>query len=533
MKTTALFILILVLPAFALGGTRTNDSLLKVLDKVILERTSYTEARERAVEKLKHQKSFVKNSSERYEINKGIIDKYNSFVFDSAEHYVKENLAIAYKTGNQVHILENKLHLSYIYSLSGLFLQALELLDSLDYNSLPTHLKVAYCWNRIRLYENLITYTGDARFSSGYKEGIDDYRSRVMQLLYNQSDEYRKECAFKFQQEGKFEEAADLLLPIFNKQEPGTHGFAMAAMSMAKNYKLQGLDEKEQYYLTLAAITDLQLAVKENEALLSLAVKLYGQNDIDRAYNYIKVALEDALYYNARFKNSVISRVQHIIEATYLKKIESQQRSLKLYSILTSVFVVILLIALFFNFIHNRALNRAKRELRSMNDKLLSLNTKLDEANIVKEKYIGYFMTQSAMYISKLDEFRRTVNRKIKVGQIDSLVKSSTAELEKEMEELFANFDVIFLKLFPNFIPEFNELLKPEERYKFEEEGKLNAELRIYALMRLGITDVCQIAVFLRYSVQTVYNYKSKVKGKLLIPSEHFDEKIRKIGSVC
>lgn len=531
MKNAALFLLFILYPVFGFSSVNKTDSLLKVLDKVIPERIKYTEAKETKIRELKELKRQAKHPEDIYNINREIINQYQSFVCDSAEFYINENFSIAEKLNNEEFIVQSKLNLSYIYSLSGLFLQASDILDSLNYEELPIHNKVWYCWNQIRFYENLIIYTDDVKFSKEYEEQKDAYRNKVMGLLYDQSDEYKKEYAFKLQQAGQFHEAIELLAPIFEKQQPGTHGYAMAAMSLAKVYKQAGQPKEEEYYLILAAITDVQLAVKENEALLSLAINLYENGDVNRAYNYIKVALEDALFYNARFKNSVIARVQPIIENTYLHKIEQQQRNLRLYSILISLFVVVLMVTLYYNYRHIKAVSKARKELRIMNDKLINLNKKLDEANLVKEKYIGYFMNQCAVYINKLYEYRKNVNRKIKTGQIDSLYISSSSALEKEVEELRSNFDTAFLKLYPNFVEEFNSLLRPEERYE-PEEGQLNTELRIFALIRLGITDVSQISVFLRYSLQTVYNYKSKVKGKSIIDSELFEEEVKKIGSL-
>lgn len=531
LKNTILFLFFLIYPAAVLGSVGNVDSLLQVLDKVVSGRASYTKAKEDRIAELKMQKSRSKALEERYNLNREIISEYQTFICDSAEHYIHENIAIAGTLNNDIFLLESKLTLSYIYSLSGLFLQASELMNSLDYDKLPEHCKVGYCWNSIRYYENLIIYTHDASFSKMYEEKKEDYRDKVMALLYDQSDEYKKECAFKMQQAGRFDEAIGLLLPIFEKQEPGSHRYAMSAMSLAKVYKLAGKPKEEEFYLILAAITDLQLAVKENEALLSLAIKLSENGDVNRSYNYIKVALDDALFYNARFKNSVIARVQPIIEDTYLHKIGQQQQNLRLYAGLTSLFVIVLAIALYFYYRQVKAVSKARKELRLMNDKLLRLNQKLDEANLVKERYIGYFMNQCAVYINKLYEYRKNVNRKIKTGQIDSIYNSSTSALEKDVEELRSNFDKAFLKLYPNFVEEFNSLLRKEERYE-PGEGQLNTELRIFALIRLGITDVSQIAVFLRYSIQTVYNYKSKVKGKSIIDSELFEEEVKKIGSL-
>jgi len=533
MKNIILLLLFLIYSAIGFCATANkNDSLLKVLDKVISERAKYTNAKENVIRKLKAQKGKETDLEERYNINKEIINEYQSFICDSAEFYINLNYAIAKKLNNEDFITESKLSLSNIYSLSGLFMQASAVFDSINYEELSTHYKPLYCWYKIRFYENLITYTDDFKFSKEYEGQKNDYRDKVKALWDKQSDEYQKEYAFQLQQAGQYEEAIELLTPIFEKEKPETHAYAMAAMSLAKVYKSAKNSAEQEYYLILAAITDIRLAVKENEALLSLAINLYDNGDINRAYNYIGVALDDALFYNARFKYSVIARVQPIIESIYLSKIAQQQLNLRLYSLLTSVFVIILAIALYFNYRHVKAVSKARKELRKMNEKLVRLNKKLDEANVVKERYIGYFMNQCAIYINKLYEYRKNVNRKIKTGQIDSLYKSSSVVLEQEAEELRTNFDKVFLTLYPNFVEEFNLLLKPQGRYVMEDKGQLNTELRIFALIKLGITDVSQIALFLRYSLQTVYNYKSKVKSKSIIDADQFEEEVKKTGTL-
>ena len=264
---------------------------------------------------------------------------------------------------------------------------------------------------------------------------------------------------------------------------------------------------------------------------MTARVNLYHEGDIDRAYNYIKVALDDAIFYNSRFKNTVIARIHPIIENTYLYKLEKQKQNLRFYILLTSLFVIALAITLFFTFKQTKIVSRAKKNLNIMNEELILLNKNLDEANLIKEKYVGYFMNQCAIYINKLDEYRKNVNRKIKTGQVDELYKSSSRPFEKELEGLYANFDKAFLKLYPHFVEEFNSLLIPDEQYRLEKD-QLNTELRIFALIRLGITDVGQIAVFLHYSVQTIYNYKSKVKRTSILDSNLFEEEVKKLGSL-
>lgn len=531
MKRTLCFTLFLLNFLFYVYADSENDSLLKVLDKVISERLVYTQKKETTIKELKTKKSGQNTPEALYNLNKEIIHQYETFVCDSAEQYIHENIEIAKKLGNEEYLLEGKLWLAFVYSLSGLFIQANDLFKSIQCADLPNHLKVLYCWNRIRYCENLIKYTDDVRFSNEYIAEKEAYRDTVMSILFDQSDEYRKEKAVKLQDKGNTREALQILTKIYDKQEHGTHGYAMMSMGLARSYRVVGSFELEEKYLILAAMTDTKLAVKENEALLTLAVNLYHKGDIDRAYNYIKVALGDAIFYNSRFKNTVIARIHPIIENTYLIRLEKQKQNLRFYIFLTSLFVVALGITLYFTYKQTKIVSRARKNLKGMNEELVALNQNLDEANLIKEKYIGYFMNQCAVYINKLDEYRKNVNRKIKTGQIDDLYKSSSRPFEKELDELYFNFDKAFLKLYPSFVEEFNSLLKTEERYKLEKD-QLNTELRIFALIRLGITDVGQIAVFLHYSVQTIYNYKSKVKRMSTFDSNLFEEQVKKLGSL-
>ncbi len=531
MKYILPFILIIILPCSLLGVENKTDSLLKELDKVISKRSNYLEIKEKKISDLKQEKELLSNEEEILDINREIINQYNSFICDSAEYYIKENLAIARQLDKKDIITESLLHLSYVYSLSGLFLQAAEIFSSMDYTHLPDHYKAWYCWNYIRYFENLIVYINDPRYAYSYEVEKEEWRDRVMNLLSDQSEEYKKELTHRLQQSSQFSEAEEILISIFRHQQPHTHQYAMAAMNLAKHYAQTAESEKESYYLILAAISDMELAVKENEALLSLAVKLYHDGDVDRAYNYIRIALDDALFYNARFKNSVIARIQPIIEDTYLQKIHSQQKNLRLYSIVTSLFVIFLIVTLSYLYIQIKAVSRAKKELRVMNDDLIQLNKKLDEANIVKEHYIGYFMNQCSVYINKLHRYHKNVNLNIKTGQMGNLHKFSTDEMVSDINELHTNFDKTFLALYPNFVTEFNSLLRNTEQYDLEK-NQLNNELRIFALIKLGITDVKQIAEFLHYSAQTVYNYKSKVKAKALVESDQFEDEVMKIGSI-
>ncbi len=509
------------------------DSLLQVLDKAINNRTVYLDTKIRQIDSIKDRLRNHSAAKDRYEIQNQLIFEYQTLNCDSSLAYIGRNIAIAKQLNDQKLMTESQVKLAFVLSISGLFTQAWEVLKQIDYDGLPQYLKVIYHWSYIRYYENLIKYTDHDNYNRQYESEIAKSRNSLMGLLDPKSDMYLKEKAFKLKAAGMFKESRDIQLHLFKKEKSDTHGYGMAAMGLAMIATELGEMQLVEEYLIMAAITDVRLAIKENESLLTLAIYLNKKGDVNRAFTYIQAALDDANYYNSRFRNTVIARTQPIIEATYLAKIDQQRKNLRLYAIVISIFAIILILTLYFLFKQMRIVSRARKKLNMTNEQLTLVNHKLDEANLVRERYIGYYLNQCAVYLDKLDDFRKNVYRKVKSRQLEDLqqLTSSNASLEKYAQDLYTDFDRTFLEVYPNFVDEFNSLLRPDEQYQLKKD-KLNTELRIFALIRLGISDVNQIAIFLRYSMQTIYNYKSKVKSKAITDAEHFEEKVRKLGAV-
>lgn len=509
------------------------DSLLNVLDKAIHNRAVYLAAKIHRIDAIKGQLKSHPAAMKRYEIQNQLIFEYQTLNCDSSLAYIDGNIAIANQLNDKMLMTESQVKLAFVLSISGLFTQAWDVLKQIDYNGLPQHLKVLYQWSTIRYYENLIKYTDHDNYNRQYESEIAKSRNSLMGLLGPNSDMYLKEKSFKLKAAGMFKESRDIQLHLFKKEKIDTHGYGMSAMGLAMIAKDLGETQLTEQYLAMAAITDVRLAIKENESLLTLAIYLNKKGDVNRAFTYIQAALDDANYYNSRFRNTVIARTQPIIEATYLAKIDQQRKNLRLYAIVISIFAIILILTLYFLFKQMRIVSRARKKLNMTNEQLTLVNHKLDEANLVRERYIGYYLNQCAVYLDKLDDFRKNVYRKVKSRQLEDLqqLTSSNASLEKYAQDLYTDFDRTFLEVYPKFVDEFNSLLRPDEQYQLKKD-KLNTELRIFALIRLGISDVNQIAIFLRYSMQTIYNYKSKVKSKAINDAEHFEEKVRKLGAV-
>lgn len=516
----------------AASSSRQIDSLMRVLDGVIGNRNLYLNAKEKHISELKKERSLMRPDREVYEKNKTLIEAYESFVCDSAKAYIRENLVIARRLRDTELISECAIRLALVYSMSGQFVQADRLFSMVDYNRLPDYLQALYGWARVKYLGNMAISTDEPHLQQEYIAERHQWRDSLVGLFSVDSDFYRKEVAARYQEMGNYTAAIPIYLDVFNKVDPDTHEYAMMAKGIADIFHRIGNVPEEKRHLLLSAITDTRLAVKENESLLSLAEMLYDEGDVERAYRYMQAALDDANFYNSRFKNSQIARVYPVVEKSYLEQLNEQQRRMRVYiSCMAGLALVLGLVALF-SYRQTRIISRSKADLKKANERLERASRKLTEANIIRERYVGYFMHQCSLNVNRLDEFRKNVNRKLKANQVNEVYTMSARPLEKELEELYVNFDKAFLNLYPNFIEEFNELLQPESRFAVTKD-RLNITLRIFALIRLGITDMTQIANFLHYSVQTIYNYKSRVRKVSLLAPEAFEEKVKKIGTLA
>lgn len=508
------------------------DSLLKVLDHVIDNRSVYLAAHEKHLADLKDERRTLRSEREVFDLNMQIYSAYESFVCDSAMHYLQENLAIGGRLRDSVLIKDVILRMALIEAKRGQFLQARDYFNSVNYNTLPGHLKALYGWSQLKYLGNMILSTDEAELQKQYRGELIGWRDSLINMFGVDSDLYRKEIAGRYNEMGNYKDALAIFLDLFKTEKPDTHDYAMMSKGLADIYRHIGDMEQYKRYLLLSAIADTRQAIKENESLLSLAEQLYSEGDVNRAYRYMRAALEDANFYNSRFKNAQIARIYPLVEISYIEMLNEQQRRLHLYLWCMALLSVIIGVVALLTYKQTRAVSRSRSELAKAKERLERASGKLAEANLIRERYVGYFMHQCSLNVNKLDEFRRNVNRKIKANQIDELYVLSSRPLEKELEELYLNFDKAFLNLYPNFIEEFNSLLQPDNRFT-PAKGRLNTPLRIFALIRLGITDMTQIANFLHYSVQTVYNYKSKVRKISLLTPEAFEEMVKKIGALA
>jgi tetratricopeptide (TPR) repeat protein len=309
--------------------------------------------------------------------------------------------------------------------------------------------------------------------------------------------------------------------------------FAVAASTLSFIYFYNHQPVKSKEMLIRAAIADTRSCTKETLATLNLADMLYKEGDVENAYRYVKIALEDANFYGARHRKVQVAAVFPIIEGQQLSMVESRRKMLLWYS---SIITVLSLLTIAFAIIiykQFKNLREAKRVISQANDILTETNHQLGDANKIKEEYIWYYFNTTADYINKLDSLKKSMDLKLMTKKIDELRFSvDSINIKKEREDLYHNFDMVFLKLFPDFVTVFNSFFKEEDRLILKDNQLLNTELRIFALIRMGIHDNEKIAKILDYSVTTIYTYKTRIRSKSLLPNEEFDKRIMAIRAI-
>lgn len=546
------------------------DSLLNLLDKTIASRDAFVEQKEQKIKGLRRELAASNHSpNDIYFINNQLFEEYKVYRFDSALHYVYANMELAQSQQNEEWVNETKLHLSTVLTSTGMYKESIENLEGIDKNRLQKRLRGYYYQEHKLVYEALHQYALDEKYAPTYFFKAKNYQDSLLHALSPQSVDYLLELGLIHITNDKLQLAEKIYLDICNnKLTPDTALYAKATATLAQIYEQQGKTGLQKKYLILSAITDIQKVVKENASLKNLAGLLYQEGQIERANRYIEYALEDANFYNARLRKLEISKAYPIINRAYQLQSEKQNNSLRLFIKLIAAISILLIVALAYIFFQMRRLARARKELyqlnkelHQVNDQLKELNQKLQEtndqlkrtnqqlhetneelnasnhklheANYIKEEYIGHFLNQCSVYIDKLESYQKIARKKILTKQLDELLQmTEPGELLKaELKEFYVNFDTAFLHIYPNFVEEFNALLHNDKHIELKTGELLNTELRIFALIRLGINDSYKIASFLRYSPNTIYNYRAQIKNKSLVERELFEQFVMSIGS--
>lgn len=517
-------ILFLILCSTLNARPSYTDSLrlmLQQLDQVVENRSIYDNRKEQKIERLKESIPLAGNDSVRYEIYNKLFREYFNYQTDSALHYVslKENLAKAKHWDYEDELRMNR---SELFSTMGMYKEAIDMLEKIDSKKLSTsQLRYYYSmWNS--LYGLIAGYSLTQKERDIYYQTSTMYRDSLIPLYSPDVEIYYRLQAGQFIARKAYQEAVDVLKSVPTELLEG-HSIGLVAFDLSTAYEGLGDTEQEMYYLAKSAIVDLKLSIKEYIALHKLAYLLYQQGDIERAYKYLNRSMADAVFCNARFRAISITQSYPIIDQAY--RIKSAQE-LQLRQILMSISlgVSLLLIGMvLYIYRQMRKLKVARLDLSKMNEQLqhvnkqlYKVNQELSSANLIKQEYIVHYLDQCTMYLDKMEKYRRSLENLSISKDLKALFKAIKSEsfITEEREKFYKSFDETFLSLFPHFVESLNALLRDDEQLHPHPGELLSTELRIFALIRLGITDSNKIARFLRYSLTTIYNYRSKVRNK-------------------
>ena len=522
------------------------DSLLLKLDQAIKERPIYMEQKELKLVELKRQLHRQIPDEERFAILGTLLDEYRSFNTDSALHMAEEREQIAIRLGNREYIDNARMNKADVLGMTGMYKEVMDLMRNIHIDRLSVDIHPYYYHIYRTVYGLMADYAVTAYEKKLYTELTDKYRDSLLlvnkdNLLIHtliQSDQYNVR--------NEYDKAIRLLTDYLALQKDYEHDVAICAYTLSESYRLKGDKEKEKEYLIVSAMADMKTAVREYISLRKLAVLLYQEGDIERAYSYVKICMEDAAACNARLRKLEILEIFPIINDAYQQKTEKQQEQMKWALVSISLLSLFLLLAIFYVYKQMKKVAAARREvidtnkrLKELNDELHLSNAQLKEANhsiaensYLKEEYIGRYMDQCSVYLEKMDNYRRSLGKIAATGNVEELYKNikSSKFVVGELKEFYTNFDNTFLQLFPTFVEDFNALLADDEQISLKAGERMNTELRIFALIRLGITDSVKIAQFLRYSVTTIYNYRTKVRNKAAGDRDLLEQEVMTIG---
>lgn len=524
------------------------DSLMQVLETEMTKKQIYDDEKMQRIEAYKQLAS--KSSADPKQVflyYSNLIEEFEKFSFDSTLFYIDKNLKIANTLDNNVLLSESKLHLSATLANVGRSKEAEDVLKQIDTKQLSKELFIKYCNTARKLYEDLSFYAITQDGAEKYSELYNLYKDTLLNIVDSNSYIHLSILEKDLLDDRNLEESLKVNSQMLKGIEPNSKQFSVVTFYRSLIYDLMGNKEKEKEYLMISAISDIKASIKDNASLTTLAKVLYNEGKIEKAHQYIQNAYDDAIFYNSRLRFLEISKILSLITASYQEISDAQKSTLKEYLIWISSlsFVLLITVALIVrqnkklsatrNGLKdsNQQLNEANQDLQQAKSKLEKLYTDLSEANHVKEQYIASFLSIHSDYIDKIDKYQNVVRRLLTNRKYEELYKRVTSQevIDAEVKEFYSTFDQAFLSIYPDFIIKFNELLIEEEKIELKENEILNTELRIFALIRLGIKDSSNIARLLRYSVNTIYNYRVKIKNKAKVDREEFEKLIQEIDA--
>lgn len=529
-----LILLILLLPSLAFSTTKT-DSLFDQLNRELSNKSIYDQHKEAFIQKLKGslRATSPNNLQARFDVCAKLYDQYKSYQYDSAYVYATKMQDISHQLNDKAKIDYSKIKIGFILLSSGMFKETFDNLKGINVKYLDDSVKIEYYSIMTRAYYDLAGYDNDKHYTVEYNALANKYIDSAIALSKPNSYDNIYLTGYKKLKNGQVQESAGDFITLLDQHKLTMHQQAIVASTLSAIYANSKNHQQRIDLLIQATIADIKTSTKETVALFWLAQLLYKDGDIKNTYTYLQAALDDADFYGARQRKIQIGTLLPIVASEKLNYVEGEKTRFLIYlgSIGALALLVIVVSIMLF-----KQLNKLKIKEKIIDDKnvqLEKINEKLTEGTKIKEEYIGYFFDVISGYILQLEKLKRTIDMKLTIKKYDDIqVIIDKINIKKDRDKLFYTFDHVFIKIFPNFITDFNALFHKEDQIWPKEDEVLTTDLRIFALIRMGISDTETIAKILEYSEKTIYVYKMRMKAKAIIPGDQFDHDIMAIKAV-
>lgn len=546
MKSTFIIaILLLHLPFTSIHSIETDKTQIRnsldSLDKYIQIKDTYTKQKEERIATLKERlKETSLSLDEQYRYTYLLFDEYSTYQSKLMHASAQQLIALSVQMGDKNKLVDSEIQLAYSYLWGGAFKEAYEYANTIDTAGISNDAKVNYLMFRLNLeYESALYVKPLHFFLSKYEKSMDGIISQLEQLLPTSDDHLLEARQKACSHNNKFEQAYEYLKQRL-KYSSGISREMSAKLGDVGFYHLEMGDTITAIkYMVESAIMDIQIGSKQTPALRKIAEAIYPDEEVERAYKYIQLSMDNAVFFDSRYRMYESSITLPLIDKDLYELTKKQKDTLAIGIYTIILFIIALLISFLFIWKQNKKLKISASLIRKQNISLLSMNTRMTEinkelqdANNIKATYLGRILSDNSSSISTIEELVKTVKIKIKAKQYDDIIQFIYKhDYLKKRKDMLARFDEMFLKLFPNFIEKFNSLLKEEDRVVVQEKNILTPELRIFALVRLGVTKSDTIAEILNFSASTVRNYKSKIRNISIVPNEEFDKRLLEIES--
>ena len=540
LQCAILIFIFTTISSLAASGKNT-DLLLDSLDRVLNQSETFIQKKESriSVHKQKLKKAGL-TGKQIFEINNQLAFDYKGYICDSVLSYYGKNMALARKNNHIEDLNFTRLNLAETLKVSGMYKETFDILESIDPASITDKKNLQkYYYIYYGAYSEIKPQYHDIKVQ--YDSLARHYRDLFLSVADPECDEALYLNELKMLDKNRFDEALkinDKRLRQISAEDPIS---ALIRYHRAKIYQKKGDTEEYKNNLILSVIQDVRKATKDQASLRRLANQCFEEGDIDRADRYIKICMEDAQFYNAKLRGIYLSQSFPIINRAYKEKIS---RHINLLNIMIGVItlLLVLLAGITLSVIKhkrnlqaiNKRLSELTQNLDHANQQLQTANDDLIESNYIKENYIARFLSMSSSYLTRIEKLSRIIMKKYLKEKTPIPKDLSEALTDNEMNEFYDVFDDSFLTIYPTFIDEFNKLMKDEGKIVIDDylnKKVLNTELRVFALIRLGFDDCSSIAGMLRYSVGTIYNVRSQVKGKANVPRQDFEAHVKKIST--